>query len=115
MSSNLSIYAAAAVAFTMGTPAYTWQSGQFSGTIVDTATGNITIQFAADKGIDATECVALLSMRGTLAASGLTAFSLFHSDDLSKNIRIVQEAGGGGASVAADVDFDVVFLKKANA
>lgn len=112
---GLELFAAAAVAFNMGTPAYTWQNGAFTGTITDTGVGDINLNLQADKALDATECVVILSMRGALnvgAGSQGTSFGCNHTSDVAKQITILREGAGGAASALADIDFDVLMFKR---
>lgn len=107
---GLTIWAAASVAFTAGTPSFVKQDGSFSATITDTGTGDITLNLDTGKGIDATQCVVMVTARAAQAASGLTTFGVVHTSDTAKQITCVQEQAMGAASARADVNFDIIIF-----
>jgi len=61
-------------------------------------------------GLDATQCVILVTPRGVLAASGLVSIGVSHTSDVSKRFSTMVEGAAGAASVATDAAFDYVVL-----
>ncbi len=109
---NTKLHAACSVAYSGGTPAYVWNSGAFTGTITDTGTGDMQLLMNANDGMLETEGIILVSGRGQPNAPRQVAFAYVHTSPTSKQLLCTEEAGVGGASVAADLNFDVVMLKE---
>jgi len=97
----------ASVVFTAGAPSFLFQSGEFTGTITDNGTGDITLNLNAADAVDASECSIVCTPRAAQAASGLTSIGVVHTSDTAKQITIVQEGAAGAASARADVNFDI--------
>ena len=112
MADNAQLFFAAAVAFAAGVPAYTWQSGAATGVITDTGVGDITLNFGANNGFDAAECAVFMNKRGAGNSPRQVNFDFIHTTDIAKQIQISEEAAAGGASIAADVDFDIAVVKE---
>lgn len=110
---NLEIHGAAAVAYAGGVPAYTWNSGIFTGTITDSGAGDMQLLLNANDGFDASECACLLCSRTAPNAPRQCHFALVHTSDVSKQILCTEEGAGGAISDPADVDFDLIIVKRA--
>lgn len=78
-------------------------------TVARTAAGVYELTLAP-QGIDAAECLIVATVRGTYAASGLTAIAAAHTSDTVKVITCGQEGAAGAASAAADLACDVVIF-----
>jgi len=107
---NLNLWGACSIFFNAGVPTYVWQSGEFTGVLTDTGVGDVGVLLAGG-GIDSDECVVMASIRGTLAASQLTTVAVEHTSDTTKDVTILREGAMGAASAAADVSFDLLFIK----
>lgn len=99
------------VAYTLGVPAYVWQSGCFTSTITDTGTGDNLLTFGADYAIDSTQAAAFCFPNASYAASGLVAMGCSFASDTTLQITTGKEAALGAASVAADVNYFVQVWK----
>lgn len=99
------------VVFTAGAPSWLCQSGHFENTIVDTGTGDVSVDLLAGQAIDASACAITITPRAAQAASGLTTFGVVHTSDVRKQITCVQEQAGGAASARADVAFDILITR----
>lgn len=98
-------HAAASVQFIAGAPSFLWQSGEFQAAIVDNGVGDVTLQFQAANGIDATECSFLVTPRNNAARINI---SVEQVDDTDKRVRIFDEAAAG----LADINFDLFVLRR---
>jgi len=76
--------------------------------------GIVNITLPPTGGVDASECVILCSPRNALAASSLVSYGVAHTSDTVKAITIFQEQAAGAASIAANVDFDILIIKFPN-
>ena len=73
-----------------------------TGTPARTGAGVYTFTLPSDQGIDATQCIGLVTARGATYGVG----TVTHTSDTVKTIRMFDAAGA-----AADVDFDLVLIK----
>ncbi len=109
---NLEIHGACAVSNATGTPAYTFNSGIFTGTIVDNGVGDYQLALNANDGFLAAECSCILTNRTVPHAPRQCHHALVHTSPTSKQVLSTEEAAAGAASIAADLDFDLVVVKR---
>ena len=95
---------------TCSTGAFITNSGAWN-TGANGGVGISNITLLANEGIDPTGCAVLIQRTGAMAASGMTAYGIVHNaNDILKNVTCFQEAGAGGPSAAADVDYEVAII-----
>ncbi len=97
-----------------GVPSYSWQSGEFTGTITDSGVGDIVLNLNANQGIDATECACVCTPHNPANWPLRVMHSVTHSGDTTKKIDIAEEGAGGIASVVADICFSFWCVRLAN-
>lgn len=108
------LFAACSVAYDGGLPIFKvvngieCQSGDFSA-IAAGGTGLVNLTLAGG-GIDESECYHVITPAVLQAASSLQSFGLVHTSDTVKQVSSVQEAAVGGASVLANVPFNLVLF-----
>lgn len=99
-----------AAIITGATGAIVNQSGMLT-SVTHTGAGDWTLNFDADYGIDANECVADIQELGAVAASGNVSYGFENTSDVAKRVTRTKEAGGGAASVLADGNFMVTLYR----
>lgn len=74
--------------------------------VVRNGAGDYTLTL--EQEVDLTEAEIFVGHDGASAASGMTSFGTARPADGTIRVTSLQEAGGGGASVLTDVDFQVL-------
>jgi hypothetical protein len=97
--------ARAHVAFPLGVATIVSQDGGFAG-IIDTATGDTTLQLQPDNGLDlARTQVSIVANKLILAGSDAPAFALDFPTAFDIRVTSVQEQAAGAASILTDIEF----------
>lgn len=90
---------------TTGAPVASWQTADFAAAAITSAgVGLPILHFLANRGKDNREMAAIFRVMSPLAASGLIGCTMHSggSDDVTKPASLVQEQGGGAASILVD-------------
>ena len=90
-----------------------WLAGSqqrgFVAAVVRNGAGDYT--FSLQEAFDAMFTFIFCTKRGALVASQLCSFGVVHTDDIQKQITIIQEDAGGAISIPTDaVPFDILVV-----
>jgi hypothetical protein len=86
-------------------------SNQGFSSVTRAGDGDYTLKLDNSSNVDTTACSVQCTVRGALAASGLVAFGVVHTDDTFKRVTILQEGEAGAASALADINFDITITR----
>lgn len=75
-----------------------------------TVPGVNTVPLLAGGGVDEAASCFFATPLGPLAASGMRSTGIVQTNDTSKSVSLVEEAGGGGASTLVDYSFHQLWL-----
>jgi hypothetical protein len=95
-----------------GAASLTYQAGATS-SVNRAGAGDVDLTLTADGGVDAGECAIIATPHGSVTASTMRSIGVVHTSDTEKQFTSVAEASSGGASVAADTNFDFAIIRAA--
>jgi hypothetical protein len=91
-----------------GVPAVALNGGAWLPNPVDTGVGDMILQTTPDRGFAANASIMMATKRGVLGPSGLRTIAHNPTSPVNHQMTTLVEGGGGGASVFADYDFDLL-------